>query len=66
MKMEGRIHSNQKIANNFNGFNNLCFRKLFIFYEFFRFCSPFLWLNLTKDRFDWFHSECLVNLLRII
>ena len=31
MKMEGRINSIQIIANDFNVFNNLCFRKLFNF-----------------------------------
>ena len=34
MKMEGRINSIQIIANDFNGFNNLCFRKLFNFLSF--------------------------------
>ena len=59
MKMEGRIHSIQIISNDFNGFNNLCLRKLFNFLSF----SDSV---VRYYGFYCFHNESLVNLLRII
>ena len=63
--MEGRKHSIQIIANDFNGFNNLC-SQIVYFFEFFCFCSPFLCLTLTNDMSYWFDNECLVNLFTLI
>ena len=66
IKTEIKILIIHIIANDFNGFNTLCFRKLFVFFEFFCIFNPFPWLSLTKDRSHWFHNEILLNLSRII
>ena len=49
IKTEIKIHFFKIIANDFNGFNNLCFRNMFVFFEFCIF-SPFPWLSLTNER----------------
>ena len=52
------------IAIDFDGFNNLCFRKHLYFFVIF--CIfPFLWLNLRKDRSYLFCNDFLLILSTI-
>ena len=70
-EIEIKLHIIQIIANDFNGFTNMCFRNVcvllfVIFLEFFCIYSPFRWLTLTNGKSYWFHCDFLVNLSRII
>ena len=59
--IELEIHNIQIIAKDFNGFNSLCFRKLFVIFEF---LSPFPWLSLTNDRYHWSHKDFLTKFIK--
>ena len=66
IETELKLHNVQIIANEINGFNNLCFCKLFVIFEIFCVFSPFLLLSLTNDRSHLFPNDFLVNLSKIL
>ena len=50
------------MANDFNGFNPLCFLVLFVFFLYvcmfsYFAVSPVLWLSLTNDSAHWFLED---------